>query len=402
LIAASAAVIFRREVDATGTEGSLEEGLVSNAAASKLASEARTQALAHLAQQVSAMIDARATARKEKAEARAAQAEERPGKKREFLPLSTVVAGCILPEDTQSGVESRRLGFDGLDLEDWGTTIGKQAKLDSTDRNVHTDAVESDNNAPCSTGVVKNLGQLNQLLRNNYNKNKLGPISIIPGKKEVDGETTDVYVVLLAGVEAPSASIWNGVSQADSAATFFDMPTIDRYFRTARYAMRAVIAPGSKVILVGHSNGAVVAQLLAGDETLKEELNIQRAIAFGTPYTPPAKGEVNVELSIFNAVEDPVAAFGESDAFKKACADDLKLLRCSGAGLTDKPQQYTFKGPEFSGNAAKAHSAAYTEDQGIDGFTDFDALGHRYDAAVLKLDLKERKFFNLPENSCAT
>jgi Lipase (class 3) len=268
-------------------------------------------------------------------------------------------------------------------------------KPDSVKKNVET-AVPGSVSAN-QTGKIQNAAHLAQYVFAGYNNGKFGPVSVTPATLTEGKSKKSVYVVGISGTEDVKGQSTR-LLRNYAIGNEFENPAV----KNAR-AIINTLPKGSTLILAGHSQGGMVAQLLALDAQLQKKYKISNTVTFGSALVgldnkvTRKSGESlrnragRVERIV--AETDPVAMMGtraltDKEVFKRNLKDRTMIQ-------SDHP------GENFG---FTAHLTDYTDEYNV-GNQRLDALG-RKDApgqarATIEFDPKKRKFYSSPSNTLA-
>lgn len=116
-----------------------------------------------------------------------------------------------------------------------------------------------------------------------------GKITIRRGTLYENGNAVDtVYVIGLVGTNGSlDASDINSVY----ACILSGMSMTNSYVREVVKRAQQAIPSGSKVLLIGHSLGGMVAQQVAANRTMKKQFQILNTLTMGSPYIMAARRE---------------------------------------------------------------------------------------------------------------
>ena len=96
-----------------------------------------------------------------------------------------------------------------------------------------------------------------------------------------------VYLITLHGTT-------DGLSKHNNAVNYLLglVPLNNSYFQFAKKTiLKNITEPNAKLLLAGHSQGGMVAQMLAGDAEMRSRYEIINVLACGSPYIPQLKRE---------------------------------------------------------------------------------------------------------------
>lgn len=145
-----------------------------------------------------------------------------------------------------------------------------------------------------------------------------------------------IYLISLTGSDMQ----WDkddikGMYTCIKSGTVRDNPYLDAVIEKAL----KVIPEGSRIALVGHSLGGMVAQQFAADKTIKEKYEIVNVLTMGSPYIP-VKGR-------------------EGDLHRMADSGDaVPYLSIAGIGNFWKGN-FIYKNNGYFGDPDKAHNISY-------------------------------------------
>lgn len=125
--------------------------------------------------------------------------------------------------------------------------------------------------------VLHNAAETNDfvIVSNDYTV----PLRIVPATLTADGETQDVWLVVMLGVKTKKGQV-NSLLNCFLAA--FNLP--NGYYSLVKDTIFEQIPAGSKLVFTCHSLGGMVAQQLRTDADLKDAYEIVHVVTCGSPY----------------------------------------------------------------------------------------------------------------------
>ena len=125
--------------------------------------------------------------------------------------------------------------------------------------------------------VLQNAAETNDfvIVSNDYTV----PLRLTPATLTVDGETQDVWLVVLLGTKNVKGQV-NSLLNCFLSA--FNKP--NSYYFFVKDTLFAQVPAGSKLVFACHSLGGMVAQQLRTDAELKDAYEIVHVITCGSPY----------------------------------------------------------------------------------------------------------------------
>lgn len=157
-----------------------------------------------------------------------------------------------------------------------------------------------------------------------------GPISITKATLRDNSSNETVYVVALNGTNIDWSEKYgqpNGMSTNGLAA----QNRSNRYLTGARQTMLANIPEGATVILAGHSQGGMIAQQLAADQTIKDTFKVRNTVTFGSPQVGEGRHEGQLQRLVdrHDVVPNASIESGRRGGFGQG--DPSQISRNSGA-----------------------------------------------------------------------
>jgi len=195
-----------------------------------------------------------------------------------------------------------------------------------------------------------------------------GPFAIGKGTLTEKGVSSDVYVLLMHGLEVTLLGECNELIPV-LAASLWDAKT--RYSTVIKKALRGTVPEGSKLLVIGHSFGGMTAQQLAADPDVYEHYDILYTTAIASPLLKYGKGKGQK----FNRLLDK--------------GDVVPFL--SYNTLLRPKQQLREVVKENSHTGVMSHVLSY---QNKEVWGTYDAVGNKGGDSVIHLD--EVRFFNAP------
>ncbi len=156
----------------------------------------------------------------------------------------------------------------------------------------------------------------------------------------------------------------------------------------ARAAILASVPEGSTLVLDGHSQGGMIAQMLAADPEIKAKHKVQQTVAFGS--LPIAIGAQEGDSRRITTLLDPVP-FASARA-----AGGLFVSGMLGVPQYANNMKATVV-PSGVGSPINLHNNDYSNELNS-GMKQIDALGQRNsnDPANIEFDPAKRAFFTSP------
>lgn len=215
-----------------------------------------------------------------------------------------------------------------------------------------------------------NAAEIATYVSDGYNQGTKGPITITRGTLKSLFSSKEVYLITLSGTE------WVFNQSTEALTDLFSGFNLNNaYYANVVNIIKNNIPRGANLILAGHSLGGMVAQQVAGNNTIKSRYNILNTVTFGSPLLSVGTREGTVRrlgditdvvpyLSI-NTVTAPIRAL---------------------AGLNREDGGYYLK-------PITAHKESYKR---ADVWGRYDVTGTKYGFAKLILDLNTRTFYQSP------
>jgi pimeloyl-ACP methyl ester carboxylesterase len=144
---------------------------------------------------------------------------------------------------------------------------------------------------------ICNLQQLAVWVFDNYSSN-VGPISTV----RVRNASTPTYLVLLSGMQAFKGG--QATTAADAYIAWLNVQALDAYHAALLDAVQT-LPRASNLILVGHSQGGMVAQN-AVSALRAQDFNVIQVITYGAPITAPRQD--GTQYLHVRAQHDPIPA----------------------------------------------------------------------------------------------
>ena len=209
-----------------------------------------------------------------------------------------------------------------------------------------------------------------------YNGGEQGPIIITKGTLKVDGQTCDIYLVTITGMELMSQDGQLVLNQATDPVTvgLAGMEQKNDLAWNVRKAMKQYIPKDSNVVFAGHSLGGMVAQQVAATESIQKRYNILHTVAFGSP----AEFVLDREGTMIRLAD---------------MGDIVPTMTLNGDLANNDPIYYEDGGYGDMDLTFDAHRNSYFRE---DEWGKYDALGDPNGDAVITLDLTTQQFVKAP------
>jgi hypothetical protein len=243
------------------------------------------------------------------------------------------------------------------------------------------------------TGKVTNAAHLAQVVAAGYNEGKFGPVSIVPATLREAGTAKPISLVTISGTEVVE-------NQATGWKTNFQSGALlsSKHLQNVRDSILKTVPKGSDIVIAGHSQGGMIAQQLAADQTLKKDYNFISTVAFGSPkIKAPSIGNLiglgrEGEVHRIAAKGDPVPRL----SFGQALEPIRKVSAYLGQQNIPTDFPVTPKNP-LAG--ISAHTQDYVNESNP-GNQKTDALGrvNSKTPASIEFNPRKRVFFTSPRD----
>lgn len=203
-----------------------------------------------------------------------------------------------------------------------------------------------------------------------------GPVAISQGTLTESGETTNIYLVAMHGLEATAIGYSDDFINCILSGGF---ETTTPYLNNVKKYMNETIPAGSNVVFIGHSLGGMTAQQLAADQEVKDKYNIVYTTCIASPAICPEQQEGKLNRLV-----------EKSDAVQYLSKYTFSDMETKKANRSVEHGKY---------NIFNAHTHSY-EDRTVWG--DYDAVGNKGGDAVITIDDTTTKRFSAPLTSAQT